>query len=140
MTSTPAAAFARERHQKVMAAGTAARPGEPEAENAAAEVCTKLLLDVPRHGVFTEAPLGKLGFEVAGDDPVERRSLGAPSGVLLSLAVRRAGLCPHGRTCRGFDRVEARVVPGGGTRSRNGNGTTSPGWFSSLVTRSTYLT
>jgi hypothetical protein len=65
--------------------------------------------------MVSEAPLGKPGLEVPGDDSVERRSLGTATGVVLGLAVRRAwvrrtkGRCrwvadgDHGRfsRCRG---------------------------------------
>jgi hypothetical protein len=110
-----AASLAREGNEKVVTAGTAPRPGKPEAEDAAAEVRPKLLLDMHRHGMVTEAPLGEPGLEVPGGDRVEGSSLGAAAGVLLGLAERRAGLCPHGRTCRWVaegDHGRARLAAG----------------------------
>ncbi len=88
------------RAEAVQKRDAAPRPGEPEAQDAAAEERAKLLLDMRRHGMVAKAPLGKPGLEVAGDDSVERCSLGAASGVLLGLPVRRAGLCCTGGRCR----------------------------------------
>jgi hypothetical protein len=74
-----------------VAAGAAARPGKPEAQDAAAKVRSKLVFDMRGHGMVTEAPLGEPGLEVLGDDSVEGRPLGAATGVVLRLPVRRGG-------------------------------------------------
>jgi hypothetical protein len=83
--------LAREGHKKIMPAGAAPRPRKPEAENAAAEVATKLVFHVARDGLFPEAPLAKPRLEVRGDDRVEGRPLRAAAGALLRLPVRRRG-------------------------------------------------
>ena len=87
-----APAFAREVHEKIVSAGTAPCSGKPETEDAAAEIAPQFCLDVGRHRLVPEAPLGKPGLDVAGDEPVKRCLLRVAAGVLFRLAVRRAGL------------------------------------------------
>ncbi len=89
----------REGDQKIVTAGTAAGSGESKTENAAAEVRPKLFLDEGLDWMLAKTPLGEACLEVPGDDTVERRSLGAASGVVLWLAGRSALPDRAGRRC-----------------------------------------
>ena len=72
----------------------------PEAQDAAAEVRAKFLLDMHRDRVFAEASLGEPDFEMPGADSVKRCLLGVAAGVPLGHPVRRAWLCRMERRCR----------------------------------------
>jgi hypothetical protein len=76
-----ATALALEADQKPRAARRAAGAGEAEAKDAAAQIRSKLLLDVPRDGLIGSVAGGEPGLEVRCDDPVERRLVG-PAGLV----------------------------------------------------------
>ena len=100
-----ASALARERDHEPLAAARAEGTAKPEAEDAAFEIGTELLLDVARHGPLRlVAPL-EPAHEVVGDDLVERRLLRAAT--LVAAAWRGAGMRPEagprGKPAEGSD-------------------------------------
>lgn len=79
-----AAPLARERDQEVVPALSAPRPSAVMGENAAREVTAELPLHIRGHPFGVEVTLAgerEIGLEMALDDAVEQRALGATSAV-----------------------------------------------------------
>jgi hypothetical protein len=72
-----AAALAGEGHDERLAAARAASAGEAEAEEPALEIAAVFVLDISRYGPLGGFSPGEPVLEVLGNDPVERRLLGA---------------------------------------------------------------